>query len=61
MDVRRSGMKKKGLARKKALQTWELINPEGVVSVESMSLNRHPRELGSPGSLPVSRQIEAFS
>jgi hypothetical protein len=39
-------MKKNRVARKKAVQTWELINPEGVVSVEPMSLNRHPRELG---------------
>ena len=38
-------MKKTGLTRKKAVQTWELINPEGIVSVEPMSLNRHPGDL----------------
>jgi hypothetical protein len=38
-------MKRMGRARKKAVETWELVNPEGVVNVEPMSLNRHPAEL----------------
>ena len=34
-----------GRARKKAGEAWELLNPEGIVSVEPMSLNPHPGEL----------------
>jgi hypothetical protein len=38
-------MKKSGHPRKKKGHTWELINPEGVVRIEPMSLNRHPCDL----------------
>jgi hypothetical protein len=38
-------MKDMGRARKKAGEIWELLNPEGIVSVQPMSLNPHPGEL----------------
>lgn len=38
-------MKKSGQPRKKKGQTWELINPEGIVHIEPMPLNRHPGDL----------------
>jgi hypothetical protein len=38
-------MKRMVARKKKGVGTWELINPEGVVSVEPMSLNRHPGKL----------------
>lgn len=36
---------KKGKPAIRKPETWELINPEGIVRVEPMSLNRHPGEL----------------
>jgi hypothetical protein len=32
-------------ARREPAYHWELINPEGIVTVKAMSLNRHPRQL----------------
>lgn len=30
---------------KEATQAWELVNPEGIIRVEQMMLNRHPQTL----------------
>ena len=44
-EVRDGGMKRMVARRKKGVETWELMNPEGTVTVEPMSLNRHPGAL----------------